>query len=96
MLWIKQQILDYGLDFKNIPIKCDNTSAINLTKNPIQHSKSKHIKIRHHFIRDHVNNENVCIDFISTENQLADVFTKSLENLSYEFIINEIGLCNPL
>ncbi|XP_050217613.1 secreted RxLR effector protein 161-like [Mercurialis annua] len=54
ILWIKQQLLDYGVTLSHIPIKCDNTSAINLSKNPIQHSRSKHIDIRHYFIRDHV------------------------------------------
>ena len=55
-LWIKQQLSDFGLNLSKIPLLCDNTSAINLTKNLIQHSRTKHIEIRHHFIRDHVNN----------------------------------------
>ena len=50
-----------------IPIKCDNTSAINISKNPIQHSRTKHIEIRHHFIRDHVQNENIILEFMPTE-----------------------------
>ncbi|KAK8621081.1 hypothetical protein V6N13_067524 [Hibiscus sabdariffa] len=54
VLWMKQQLFDYGIDVGTIPIKCDNTSAICLTKNPIHHSRTKHIEIRHHFIRDHV------------------------------------------
>jgi len=55
-LWIKQQLCDFGLNLSQIPLLCDNPSAINLTKNPIQHSKTKHIEIRHHFIRNHVIN----------------------------------------
>jgi len=55
-LWIKQQLSDFDLDLSKIPLLCDNTSVINFTKNPIQHSRTKHIEIRHHFIRDHVNN----------------------------------------
>jgi len=51
---LKHQIFDYGVRLSKVPLYCDNTSAINLTKNPIQHSKTKHIEIRHHFIRDHV------------------------------------------
>ena len=78
MLWIKQQLEDYGVSQTKIPIKCDNTSAINLSKNPIQHSRTKHIEIRHHFIRDHVQNEDILLEFIPTENQLADIFTKPL------------------
>ncbi|KAK8663836.1 hypothetical protein V6N13_083641 [Hibiscus sabdariffa] len=54
VLWMKQQLFDYRIDVGTIPIKCDNTSAICLTKNPIHHSRTKHIEIRHHFIRDHV------------------------------------------
>ena len=53
VLWLKQQILDLGLPIGTIHILCDNTSAICITKNPIQHSRTKHIDIRHHFIRDH-------------------------------------------
>jgi len=51
-----------------IPLLCDNTSAINLTKNPIQHSTTKHIEIRHHFIRDHVINGDCIIRFVNSEN----------------------------
>ena len=56
ILWIKRQLEDFGLKVNNVPLLCDNTSAINLTKNQIQHSRTKHIEIRHHFIRDHVSN----------------------------------------
>jgi len=69
--------LDYGVKLTKIPLYCDNTSAINLTKNPIQHSKIKHIEIKNHFIRDHVQNGDCEIQFLKTENQLADLFTKS-------------------
>jgi len=51
---MRQQLSDYGLMLDHIPIRCDNTSAINLSKNPILHSRTKHIEIRHHFLRDHV------------------------------------------
>ncbi|CAL9094332.1 unnamed protein product [Musa textilis] len=50
VIWMKNTLEDYGIYLKNIPIKCENTSAICLTKNPIQHSRTKHIDIRHHFI----------------------------------------------
>ena len=95
VLWIKQQLNDYGINFKTVPIKCDNTSAINLTKNPVHHSRSKHIEIRHHFIRDHVNNGDINVEFVPTENQFADIFTKPLEKIKFEFIRNDLGICNP-
>ena len=55
-IWLKHQLSDFGLNLSKIPLLCDNTSAINLTKNPVQHSRTKHIEIRHHFIRDHIMN----------------------------------------
>ena len=61
-----------------ISILCDNTSAINLTKNLIQHSRSKHIDITHHLIRDDVQKGDIELRFINTETQIADIFTKPL------------------
>jgi len=67
ILWLKQQLADFGLQISKVPLMCDNTSAINLTKNQIQHSRTKHIEIRHHFIRDHVNNGNCEVKFVETK-----------------------------
>ena len=92
ILWMKQQLVDYGLMLDHIPIKCDNTSAINLTKNPVQHSRTKHIEIRHHFIRDHVEKGDVVIEFVETSKQLADIFTKPLCKESFFNIRNELGI----
>ena len=54
VLWMKQTLKDFGLNYSTTTIYCDNTSAINLSKNPVQHSRTKHIEVRHHFLRDHV------------------------------------------
>jgi len=67
IIWLEQQLLDYGVKLSMVPLYCDNTSAINLTKNPIQHSKTKDIEIRHHFIRDHVQKGDCEIQFVKTE-----------------------------
>ena len=75
---MKNTLEDYKVHLKNILIKCDNTSALYLIKNLIQHSRTKHIDIKHHFIRDHVTNHDVIIEFIDTKHQLADLFTKPL------------------
>ena len=94
VLWIKHQILDYSIDLGNVPILCDNTSVINLSKNPILHSRTKHIEIRHYFIRDEVAKNNFKIIFINTENQIADIFTKPLNQGKILNFRRELGMCN--
>ena len=84
--------MDYGIKIDHIPIKCDNTSAINLSKNPIQHSRTKHIDIRHHFLRDHVQIGGISLEFIDTNNQLADIFTKPLNEERLNFIKYDLGI----
>ena len=92
ILWIKQQLSDFGVTLHNIPIFCDNTSVINITKNPIQHSRTKHIEIRHHFIRDHALKGDICIEHVDTLNQLVDIFTKSLNENQFCKIRRELGM----
>ena len=84
--------MDYGIQINHIPIKCDNTSAINLSKNLIQHSITKHIDIRHHFLRDHIQNDDISLEFIDTNNQLADIFTQPLNEERLSFIKHDIGM----
>ena len=92
VLWQKQQLMDYGITINHIAIKCDNTSAINLSKNLIQHSRTKHIDIRHHFLRDHALNGDIALMFIDTNHQLADIFTKPLNEERFNFIRQELGM----
>ena len=73
---------------------CDNTSAISLTKNLIQHSRTKHIEIRHHFLRDEVSKNELALHFIETKKQIDDVFTKPLNNERFSYLRRELGLCN--
>ena len=68
LLWMKKLLHDYGITQDTRCVFFDNTSAINLSKNPVQHLKSKHIKIRYHFIRDLVEEKIVCLEFINTDN----------------------------
>jgi hypothetical protein len=76
---MKSTLNDFGFKFKNVPLFCDNESAIKMTQNSVQHSRTKHIDIRHHFIRDHQQKGNISIESIDTEDQLADIFTKPLD-----------------
>jgi len=85
---------DLGINQKNVPIRCDNMSVINITKNPVQHSRTKHIEVRHHFIRDHVEKGDVFLEFVPTHTQLADIFTKPLSAEQFNHIRHELGMIN--
>jgi hypothetical protein len=76
---MKQTLKDYGIKVKHILVYCDNESAIKIAHNPVQHSHTKHIAIRHHFICDHVTREDIVINHVKTEDNLADIFTKPLD-----------------
>nr|GEV83644.1 hypothetical protein [Tanacetum cinerariifolium] len=78
VLWMRSQLTDYGLGFNKIPMYCDNKSVIALCCNNVQHSRSKHINIRFHFIKEKVENGVVELYFVNTEYQLEDIFTKAL------------------
>ncbi len=91
-LYIKQQLKDFKIHFDHIPIRCDNTSAISLTKNPIQHSRTKHIEIRSLFIRDHVHKGDIELEFIGSDHQWADILTKLLQEDRFCTIRRELGM----
>nr|GFC43156.1 integrase, catalytic region, zinc finger, CCHC-type, peptidase aspartic, catalytic [Tanacetum cinerariifolium] len=78
ILWVRSQITDYGFDFNKILLYFDNHSAIALCCNNVQHSRSKHIDIHHHFIREQAERGVVELYFVTTDYQLANIFTKAL------------------
>ncbi|GJW95386.1 retrovirus-related pol polyprotein from transposon TNT 1-94 [Tanacetum coccineum] len=92
VLWMRSQLTDYDLGFNKISMYCDNKSAIALCCNNVQHSRSKHIDIRFHFIKEQVENGVVELYFVNTEYQLADIFTKALCRERIEFLINKLGM----
>ncbi|WJX24547.1 hypothetical protein P8452_13641 [Trifolium repens] len=92
LLWMKYQLEDYNIAESSIPLYCDNTAAIHLSKNPILHSRAKHIEIKHHFIRDHVQKGTIDIQFIDTEHQWADIFTKPLAIERFDFIKKNLNM----
>nr|GEV49025.1 hypothetical protein [Tanacetum cinerariifolium] len=92
ILWMRSQLSDYGLGFKKNPMYCDNKSAIALCCNNVQHSQSKHVDIRYHFIKEQVENGVIKLYFINTEYQLAGLFTKALRRDRIEFHINKLGM----
>nr|GEW16537.1 hypothetical protein [Tanacetum cinerariifolium] len=90
ILWMRSQLIDCGLEFNKIPMYCDNKSAISLCYNNVQHSRSKHIDIRYHFIKEHVENGVIKLYFVNTEYQLIDLFTKALARERIEFLNNKL------
>ncbi|GKA14866.1 hypothetical protein Tco_0694512 [Tanacetum coccineum] len=78
-LWMKQALVDYDIKLDDIPVLCDNKGSIDLRKNLVLYSRTKHIEIRHHFLRDNVQKGNISIEKVSYEDNIADIFTKPLK-----------------
>jgi len=83
ILYMKQTLLDYGVILDKVPLLCDNESAIKIANNLVQHSRTKHIDIRHHFLRDHVAKNDISLEGVRSENQLTDIFTKPLDESTF-------------
>ncbi|GJX98953.1 hypothetical protein Tco_0355972 [Tanacetum coccineum] len=78
VMWMRIQLQDYGFNYNKIPLYCDSQSAIAISCNPVQHSRTKHIHTRYHFIKEQVENGIIELYFVRTEYQLADMITKAL------------------
>jgi hypothetical protein len=89
---MRQTLRDFGYNLSKVPLLCDNESAIRLADNPVEHNRTKHIDIRHHFLRDHQQKGDIDIFHISTENQLADIFTKLLDEKTFCTLRSEINV----
>ncbi|XP_073288417.1 secreted RxLR effector protein 161-like [Primulina huaijiensis] len=94
LLWMKQMIEDYGLKSEPLVMYCDNSSAINISKNLVQHSRTKHIDIRDHFIRDLVEKGLIRMEFFDNNNQLADIFTKALDFDRFSNLRKSLSMCS--
>nr|GEW66577.1 copia protein [Tanacetum cinerariifolium] len=91
ILWMRTQLTDYGFNFTKIPIYYDSKSAIAISCNPVQHSRTKHIAIRYHFIKEHVEKGTVELYFVKTDYQLADIFTKALPTYRFNYLVRRLG-----
>ncbi|GJZ39949.1 retrovirus-related pol polyprotein from transposon TNT 1-94 [Tanacetum coccineum] len=85
-LWMKQALIDYDVRLDDVPIMCDNKGAIDLSKNPVQHSRTKHIEIRHHFLRDNVQKGHISIEKVPSVDNIADILTKPLKRESFNYL----------
>ncbi|GJZ25715.1 hypothetical protein Tco_0569968 [Tanacetum coccineum] len=90
ILWMKSQLTYYDIIYEKVPIFCDNTNAIAISNNPVIHSRTKHIDIRYDFIRDHVLKGDIELHFIHTQYQLANIFTKPLDESTFKRLIVEL------
>ncbi|GAA0154030.1 transmembrane signal receptor [Lithospermum erythrorhizon] len=84
---------EYSINQGVLTLYCDNLSAINISKNPTHHSRTKHIDIRHHFVRDLVEDKVLALEHVSTYRQIADIFTKALNASQFESLRSSLGLC---
>ncbi|GJY95275.1 hypothetical protein Tco_0511636 [Tanacetum coccineum] len=94
VLWIQNQMLDYGYNFMNTKIFIDNESTICIVKNPVFHSKTKHIEIRHHFIRDSYEKRLIQVIKIHTDHNVADLLTKAFNVSRFQYLTASIGMLN--
>jgi hypothetical protein len=76
---MRQTLWDFGYNLSKVPLLCNNESAIRLTENPVEHGRTKHKDIRHHFLRDHQQRGDIVVCHVSTDHQLDDIFTKPLD-----------------
>ncbi|GJX63916.1 hypothetical protein Tco_0296816 [Tanacetum coccineum] len=95
VLWIQNQLLDYGYNFMHTKIFIDNNSTICIIKNLVFHSKTKHIEIRHHFIRDCNEKKLIQMVKIHTDKNVADLLTKAFDVSRFQYLIASIGMLNP-
>nr|GEY99888.1 copia protein [Tanacetum cinerariifolium] len=90
VIWMRTQLQDYDFNYNKIPLYCDSQSAIAITCNPVQHSRTKHIHTRYHFIKEQVENGIIELYFVRTKYQLADMFTKALPEDRFKYLVRRI------
>nr|GEV16274.1 copia protein [Tanacetum cinerariifolium] len=95
-LWMKQALVDYGIRLYDIPIMYDNKGAIDLSKNPVQHTRTKHIEIRHHFLRDNVQKGNNLIENVSSKDNISVIVTKPLKREPFNYLRLGLGMMEQI
>ncbi|GKC70374.1 hypothetical protein Tco_1116257 [Tanacetum coccineum] len=92
VLWLRTQLTDYGFHFDKIPMYYDSKAAIAISCNPVHHSRTKHIDVRYHFIKEQAKKGIVELFFVGTEYQLADLFTKALSEDRFKYLVRRLGM----
>nr|GEY33051.1 hypothetical protein [Tanacetum cinerariifolium] len=91
-LWMKQALIDYGIHLDDVLIMCDNKGAMDLSKNPVQHSRTKHMEIRHHFLSDNVQKGNIFIEKVASEDNIADIYNRPLKREVFNYLRLGLGM----
>lgn len=92
-IWMRHMLEGFKIDMSEpVTINCDNTSAINISKNPILHARTKHIELKYHFLRERVQDKEVKMEYVKSKDQLADIFTKPLPKATFEFLTSKLGV----
>ena len=92
LLYMRQTLSDYGLNYTQMPLYCDSEAAIKMTLRTGDHGHAKHIQVRHHFIRDHVEKKDIELVSVRTHEQLADIFTKPLDEKTFNKLRGELNV----
>ncbi|GKF56772.1 hypothetical protein Tco_0170309, partial [Tanacetum coccineum] len=90
VLWMRTQLADYGYHFNKIPIYCHSKSAIAISCNLVQHSRTKHIAVYYHFIKEHIEKGTIELYFVKKDYQLADLFTKALLVVRFNYLVRHL------
>jgi hypothetical protein len=93
LLWITYTMSDFCEEYTHLPLQCDSTSAISVAKNPMLHSKTKHIEVRYHFHRENVEKGKITLINVRTYDQIANIFTKPLDQATFPRLWGELGVC---
>nr|GEV85550.1 ribonuclease H [Tanacetum cinerariifolium] len=92
VMWMRTQLKDYGFNYNKIPLYCDSHSAISISCNPVQHSRTKHINVRYYFIKEQVERGIIELYFVKIEYQLADIFMKALSQDRFEYLVRRLRM----
>ena len=96
ILWLRRLLTELGfMPIKSSVLYCDNQAAINISENPVQHDRTKHVEIDRHFIKEKLENETIKLPHVRSEDQLADILTKAVATQSFENVLHKLGVGDP-
>lgn len=95
VIWMQRLLTELQVPFESpMRLYCDNQAAISIANNPVQHDRTKHVEVDRHFIRERVLSKELCLPFVPTDRQCADIFTKGLFKPQFELLMSKLGMCD--